>query len=109
MQSLTQSPRQNLTAAQVTALITGSQVQVTGGLELLDNSNNYVGDISSTLVSGTVERNNLAMIHGTCSLVLEGAVGWGVDRLRPYVTLSNGVISARFNLGVFVIQTPVAN
>ena len=109
MQSLTQAPRQNLTAAQVTALITGSQVQVTGGLELLDNSNNYVGDISSTLVSGTVERNNLAMIHGTCSLVLEGAVGWGVDRLRPYVTLSNGVISARFNLGVFVIQTPVAN
>jgi len=107
MQSLTQSPRSSLTAAQVTSLITGNQVQFTGGLELLDNKNNLVGDISSTLQSGTVERHNLANIHGTCNLVLEGAVGWGVDRLRPYLTLSNGVISARFNLGVFVIQTPL--
>jgi len=109
MQSLTQAPRQNLTAAQVKSLITGSQVQITPGLELLDGNNNFVGDISSTLVSGTVERNCLAAIHGTCNLVLEGAVGWGVDRLRPFMVLSNGKISARFNLGVFVIQTPVAN
>ena len=109
MQSLTQAPRANLTASQVKALITGPSVQVTPGLELLDGNNNFVGDISSTLVSGTIERHNLAAIHGTCSLVLEGAVGWGVDRLRPFMTLSNGVISARFNLGVFLIQSPVAN
>ena len=109
MQSLTQSPRSNLTAAQVISLITGSSLNVTSGLELLDNSNNFVGDISSTLVSGTVERHNLATIHGICNLVLEGSLYWGKDRIRPYLTLSNGLISARFNLGVFVIQTPKAN
>ena len=109
MQTLTQAPRSNLTAAQVTALITGPQVNFTAGLELLDNSNNFVGDISSTLVSGTVERQNLTLIHGVCHLVLEGSLYWGKDRVRPYLVLSNGSTSARFNLGVFVIQTPNAN
>lgn len=109
MQNLTEAPRDALTAAQVTALLTGPWVQVTGGLELLDTSDVLIDDISDDLDSGSVSRNMYAAVHGTCSLKLARELQWGRDRVRPYLTLSAGGVEARFNLGVFVLTTPKRN
>lgn len=106
MQVLTAAPRDTLTAAQVRALLTADDVTVTAGLELLDGSNVIVEDISDALVSGQVERQNKADVHGTCRLVIEQELAWGKDRVRPYMILASGGVSARFNLGVFVLTSP---
>ena len=106
MQNLTAPPRDSLTAAQVTTLLTGDRLSVAAGLELLDTNNNLVSDITADFVSGSVDRQNFATVHGTCKLVIARQLAWGKDRVRPYMTLSNAGISARFNLGVFVMTTP---
>lgn len=106
MQNLTASPRESFTAAQITTLLTGPQVTVKSGLELLDPSNNFISDISTDLRSGTVERNCNADVHGTIKLQVSRTLAWGKDRVRPYMMLTDGIISARFNLGVFVLTTP---
>jgi len=106
MQGLTQSPRNEFTAAQIRSLITGDSLEVSAGLELLDSSNNFVEDISDDLDGGEISRNSFADIHGTCTLKIVRELAWGKDRVRPYMTLANDSISARFNLGVFVLTTP---
>jgi len=106
VQILTASPRDHLTDAQVRTLLTAPRVEVSAGLELLDSSNVLVEDISDQLVSGEVSRQNFADVHGSCRLVIERELAWGKDRVRPYMTLANGGISARFNVGVFVLTTP---
>ena len=106
MQGLTQSPRDAFTAAEIRSLITGDSLEVSAGLELLDSSNNFVEDISDDLDGGEISRSNFADIHGTCKLDIVRELAWGKDRVRPYMTLANDLISARFNLGVFVLTTP---
>lgn len=106
MQGLTQSPRDAFTAAEIRSLITGDSLEVSAGLELLDSSNNFVEDISDDLDGGEISRSNFADIHGTCKLEIVRELAWGKDRVRPYMTLANDLISARFNLGVFVLTTP---
>jgi len=106
MQGLTQSPRDAFTAAQIRSLITGDSLEVSAGLELLDSSNNFVEDISDDLDGGEISRSNFADVHGTCKLDIVRELAWGKDRVRPYMTLANDLISARFNLGVFVLTTP---
>jgi len=106
VQILTASPRDHLTDAQVRSLLTADSVAVSAGLELLDSSNAFVEDISDDLASGEVTRNNFADVHGACRLVISRELAWGRDRVRPYMTLSNNGLSARFNLGVFVLTTP---
>ena len=106
MQGLTQSPRDAFTAAQIRSLITGDSLEVSAGLELLDSSNNFVEDISDDLDGGEISRSNFADVHGTCKLEIVRELAWGKDRVRPYMTLANDLISARFNLGVFVLTTP---
>ena len=106
MQILNAGSRSNLTVAQVNSLLTGNQVTYTPGLELLDTNNNLVSDISDRFSSGEVDRNNALLVQGTCKFVIEGSLKWGVDRVRPYMTVSDGSNSARFNLGVYVLTTP---
>lgn len=106
MQILNASPREEFSVAQIQELLTGDYITYTAGLELLDTNNALVSDISDNLVSGEIDRLNSNLIHGTCKLRIEGALSWGRDRVRPYLTVGNGVISARFNLGVFVLTTP---
>lgn len=106
MQVLTAAPRSSLTDAQVRSLLSGASVQVSAGLELLNSSNAFVSDISDALVSGEISRQNFADVHGSCRLVVAQELAWGRDRVRPYMMLSNNGISARFNLGVFVLTTP---
>jgi len=106
VQVLTASPRNALTAAQVTTLLTGPRVEVSAGLELLDSANVLVEDITNDLLSGQVDRSNYADVHGTCNLAISRELAWGKDRVRPYLTLSDNGVTARFNLGVFVLTTP---
>lgn len=105
MQSLA---RDGLTAEQVTAILTSPALQVAGGLDLLRPDLTFVSDISADLESGKVTRNLFADIHGACSLRLSRELVWGVDLVRPHMTLTDGRSgqSARFNLGVFLLTTP---
>lgn len=111
MQLLTASPRQSLTDAVVSALLTADALTVSSGCELLDGDDELVGDITDDFVGGTIRRECLAAVHGTCSLQLTRDLAWGRQRVRPYMTLeadlpSTGHVQARFNLGVFVLTTP---
>jgi len=49
VQPLTAPPREHLTEQQVKDLITGDEVTIEAGLELLDSRNRYVDDISADL------------------------------------------------------------
>lgn len=111
MQILTASPRDGLTIDQVTALLQAAHLEVDHGCELLDLNDNVVQDISSDLIGGTVKRQCLSDVHGAVDLELNRQLAWGRDRVRPYLTLSAdlpvlGYVTARFNLGVYVMTTP---
>lgn len=107
MQPLTAPPREHLTDQQVFDLLTGDELTVSAGLELLDNRNRFVDDITEDLVGGKVDHDGRAQeVHGGCSLQLQRPLAWGRDRVRVFMTLSNAAVSARFNLGVYVLTTP---
>lgn len=127
MQLANGAPRDDLTAAQVTALIEAENIEVTAGLELYDSDENFIEDISDDLLDGTIDRGNYRTIHGTCRLRISRELVWGSQRVKPYLTLTSGAgadgswgdgvwgdgtwndiagTSARFNLGVFLLSTP---
>lgn len=108
MQPLTAPPREHLTEAQVRDLLTGPDLDVEKeGLELLDETNQVVEDISDDLVSGgSVSWDNRQALHGSVRLSLQRQLSWGRARIRPYMVLANAAVSARFNLGVYVLATP---
>ena len=106
MQALTAAPRGAFTAAQVTALLLAPAITVSAGLERLNASLVVQEDISDDLMGGQVERVMNATVHGTCKLDISRALAWGLDLVRPYMTLTDGKITARFNLGVFSLTTP---
>jgi hypothetical protein len=102
--------RNGLTAAQVTSLIqTASAVEFDKGLELLDMSLVVVADISADLQDGTVNRDSYATLHGTADLQISRELNWGNAVVRPYMTMTDGVITARFNLGAYLTSTPETN
>ncbi|WP_435233373.1 hypothetical protein [Micromonospora aurantiaca (nom. illeg.)] len=107
MQSPTGAPRDALTVEQVTGLIVEAPALVTGfGAELLDTSLAVVGDISADLAGGSVARNAYAELHGTAQLSLSTELDWGSAIVRPYYTMSDGQVKARFNLGAYYTSTP---
>jgi hypothetical protein len=87
-------------------MLTSPGVTITSGLDLLDTSNAFVEDISDDLIGGDVSRSNYATVHGTCSLALTRELAWGRDRVRPWMEVTDGLTTARWNLGVFVLTTP---
>lgn len=107
MQALTAAPREELTEAEVRRLLTGN-VTVVAGLELLDDENRFVEDISDDLIAAgsSVTHHGRATVHRDCHLMLMRQLAWGRDRVRPYVVLLSSAAVARFNLGVFVLVTP---
>lgn len=109
MQPLTAAPRDGFTVAQVTDLLTGPAVSVDFGAERLAGDLSVVADISADLAGGEVARSCYATIHGTCDLQLSAELAWGVDLVRPYMTLSDGTVEARWNLGVYCLTTPDRN
>lgn len=110
MQLLSAPPRDGLTAAAVTNLLTADNITVASGCELLDASDVFVRDLSDDLVDGTIRRECEANVHGTCELQLSTTLAWGRDRVRPYMTITaptaSGMVSARFNLGVYLLTSP---
>lgn len=106
MQILTAPPRDSLTTAQVTDLIQASNLTISAGCELLNADLSVAEDISNDLDGGKVSRSLYATVHGTCDLTLTRALTWGVDLVRPYMTLTDGLVEARFNLGVYCLTTP---
>lgn len=107
MQPLTQAPRLDLTEDQVRNLLTADYLTIACGLEVVDPDGQVLADISHDLSGGEVTRDNAAEVHGSCRLQLADRVlAWGRDRVRPFMTLSDGVVTARFNLGVYVLTSP---
>lgn len=106
MQPLTSAPRDALTDDQVLALLTGPDLHVDFGVELLDAALGLVEDMSADVQSCTVSRDCTAVVHGTLSLNMTRELAWGRDRIRPYMLLANGQLSGRFNLGVYLLTTP---
>jgi hypothetical protein len=107
MQPPTDTPRDNLTAAQVVALLQAAEARnATAGLELVDLDLNVLEDISDDLAGGRIDRNSYAELHATASLQITRSLDWGNDLVRPYLTLSAGSVSARFYLGVYQVSTP---
>lgn len=107
MQPVIEPPRSHLTEAQVRYLIEEAPSLIVGkGLELTDLQQSTVEDISTDFEGGTVERSSYATLHGTARLDIARVLPWGSAVVRPYLTLSDGLITARFNLGAYFTNTP---
>lgn len=110
MQPLVDPQYRPYTADQVSGILTCRALQVASGLELLDDTDAFVADISDDLVAAgsKVSHNNIATIHGTATLNIARMLTWGAQRARPYMTLTDldTGLSARWNLGVYVLATP---
>lgn len=107
MQLVTAAPhRSHLTGDQVRRIIEASHLEVDLGVELLDADDRFLADISGDVDDGVVEHGNYRTIHGTCRLTLTRRLDWGGQRVRPYMTLTAGGLTARFDLGVYLLSTP---
>lgn len=101
--------RDGLSDAEVTTLLLADELAVTGGLDLLNADLSLREDISDDLEGGQVTRGLYNTIHTACSLSITRELLWGVDLVRPYMVLTDGVRTARFNVGVFALTTPERN
>lgn len=107
MQQLTEWPRDGFTDEQIVGLLQDSPaLELTAGLELVDLDLNVLEDVSDDLAGGQVSRNSLADLHATCTLQITRDLDWGAGLVRPYLTVSDGQIAARFYLGVYHLNTP---
>ncbi len=88
------------------AVLLADSVDVSAGIEWLDADLTPISDLSDNLLGGSVERQMLADIHGTCRLELDTALAWGTVLVRPYQELSAEGVTVRFNCGVFTLTTP---
>jgi hypothetical protein len=107
MQAPTAPPRDGLTAAQVTALIVAAPgITVDFGADLIGMDLLAVDDLSDDLVGGGVERHGYNTLHGSASLAISRELDWGAAIVRLWMTISDGQVSARFNLGAYFTSTP---
>jgi hypothetical protein len=81
-------------------------VVVSGGLEIVDLGLNVIEDISGDLKGGSITRNSYAVLHASATLAITRELAWGADLVRPYYVISDGARTARFNLGVYHVNTP---
>lgn len=90
------------------ALIASPHVTFDVGLELVDVDGQVVEDLTEWLVpaGSQVMRDVSAAVHGRCRLTLARELDWGRDRVRPYMTVSDGRRVLRQPLGVYVLATP---
>lgn len=112
MQPLLDSPRNGLSAAVVTGLLQSDpSVKVEYGCEWLNSGLALVEDITDFMLAGsTISSNIYDTIHRSCSLVFssDAPFDYATDFVKPYMVLSNPNTgdSARFNLGVYTLETP---
>lgn len=98
-----------LTAAEALALQTGARVVVDCGLEVLAFDGTVLDDWSEELIpqGSDVSWRGRDAIHRSCRLLLRGDVDLTAKHLRPWMTLSDGGVTGRWDLGVFVPGSPV--
>lgn len=100
-------PRDTFTDAQITGLIRDdTSITVGRGMELLTRGLSVLDDLTDSLRDGNVQRDSLATLHGSCSFNISRQLSWGNAIVRPYVTISDGIDKARFNLGAYFTSTP---
>jgi hypothetical protein len=89
-------------------ILSSPTISIAVGLELLDENDVLLADISDDLVTGSVARNMNATIHGTARLQVSRALNWHNQRLRPYMTITELITGAleRFDLGIYLPETP---
>jgi hypothetical protein len=107
MQSPNEWPREAFTAAQINELIQDAPSLVVGaGLELIDMNLDVLLDLTDDLDSGEVSRSGYADLHGSATFGLSTNLDWQSAIVRPYMTLSDHVITAKFYLGAYFTSTP---
>jgi hypothetical protein len=107
MQPYADPPREGLTAAQIRALLQDSpSIILSAGLEIVGIDLNVIEDISDDLAGGSVERQSYAVMHGSARLKVTRMMDWGAGLVRPYITVTDRVTTARWNLGVYHTSTP---
>lgn len=107
MQPPLHPPREGQELDTVLRLINrSSSITVGRGLELLERDLSVVDDISDDLIGGSVTRHAYAILHAKADLELNRALNWGTSLIRPYLTLSDGADTARFNLGAYFTNAP---
>lgn len=106
MQSPIAAPREAYTAAQIADLIQDTPgLEVQAGCELLDLGLNVLDDVTDDLAGASVSRSSYATLHGTAQLAFQRRLDWGRAIVRPYMKLTNGLITPRFNLGAYYTST----
>jgi len=114
MQGATVSPRSSLTLQQVQALLTTAPaVSIEAGAVVLDDNLSESRDLTSLLLPGSFVTSDWNQtIHRTCSLnlALSANVTPG-DKVQPYIRITDNDsgVTARFNLGVYVLTSPTPN
>lgn len=107
MQPLVIPPRADLAEADVIRVVRDTPGVVVGkGCEFLDMGLNVIEDITDDFVGGSVSRGSYDTLHGTAQLSVARELPFGWAILRPYMTLSDGTDTARFNLGAYFTDTP---
>lgn len=90
----------------VVDVIASSYLEIQPGLELLDNNNVLIEDISNDLESGTISHSFTDSIAGTATLRIERNIQWHNQRLRPYLTIRDSLEEYTYNMGVYLPTTP---
>lgn len=99
--------RSGLTAEQVQSLIQDSEgILISAGLERINLDLTLIEDISDDLAGGDVSRNSYAELHATATLRISRPLAWGAEIVRVYYVMSDGVTTARFNIGAYHVDTP---
>jgi hypothetical protein len=107
MQPTVEPIRAQLTAAQVRHLIQGAPSVIVGaGLEATNLAQIEALDITDDFLGGTVERSMYATLHGSATLQVTRPLEWGWQVVKPYMTITDGQRTARFNLGAYFTNTP---
>ena len=108
MQPLVAPVRVHLTPEQVVALIQDTPaVTFSAGCELLTGLDLLVNeDFTDDFIGGSVSRSSYANLHGTATLTIARELPWASAIVRPYIEMSDGTDTARFNLGAYFTSTP---
>lgn len=110
MQPLTSTIRPGWTDEETRNVIQGQGVhRIIPGAELITRGGALIRDISGSVSAAKVARQNYATIHGTCDLTISEDLPWGNSYVRLYQLrgLDREDRLARFNLGEFVLTSPV--
>ncbi len=103
-----QAARDGLTAAQVTDLLVGDDTRYDAGCDVVDLAGNVLFDATEWLepAGSWVTWEARTGIHRRCQLRFTRDLDWGAVLAAPYLTLTDGTNTARFDVGQFFCHQP---